>query len=398
MALTSAAFGDEGTVMDGLLIHADLHTPGRHLADACLEIRSGRIHAIHEGGASQPDLPVLFDAKHQRTLPGFVDIHTHGALGRDLCDGEPGALNVISRAKIREGVTTFLPTTLTVSPEALREVVAMAVPYMQAPSFAKAPCLHVEGPFINCNCVGAQNPQFVRPPDAVELKTLHDIAPVGVVSMAPETEGGLAFIEEMKALGVVTSIAHTAATYAQFLAARAAGATHLTHFCNQMTPLHHREVGIVGAGLLDDAVNIEIICDRIHLCDEMIALAFKHRSVDQMMLITDSMAASWMPDGPYELAEMKVQVKNGEARLESGALAGSTLRYHEALRNVHEITRIPLEELTKASGYNQAKSIGLEGIGEIAPGAAADIVVVGDDFVPVAVFVDGQDKLPAALG
>lgn len=383
-------------VMDGLIIHADLHTPGRHVPDACLEIRSGKISAIHQDAENHPELPVIYDAKGQRTLPGFIDIHTHGALGRDLCDGRPEALNAVGKAKIREGVTTFLPTTLTISPEALRRAVEMAVPYMRAPTFAKAPRLHIEGPFINRQCVGAQNPAFVRPPDAEELRALHEITPVGVVSMAPETEGGLAFIEEMKSLGVVTSIAHTAATYAQFLDARRAGATHLTHFCNQMTPLHHREIGIVGAGLLDDAVRIEIICDKIHLCPEMIALAFKHRSLDQMMLITDSMAASWMADGPYALAGMKVLVSNGEARLHSGALAGSTLRYHHALRNVHEITRLPLESLTKTSGFNQAKSIGLPGVGEIAPGNAADLVIIDEAFEPVAVFVDGEDKLPAA--
>ncbi|MFT4638231.1 MAG: N-acetylglucosamine-6-phosphate deacetylase [Verrucomicrobiales bacterium] len=383
--------------MDGLITHADLHTPGRHVSDACLEIRDGRIFAIHEAADSPPDLPVLLDAEGRRTLPGFVDIHTHGAMGRDVCDGEPDALTTIAKAKIREGVTTFLPTTLTIAQDALRKIVEMAAPYMASPTFAKAPRLHIEGPYINRNCVGAQNPEFVRPPDAKEIRALHAISPIGIVSLAPETEGGLAFIEEMKSMGIVTSMAHTAATYAQFLAARKAGATHLTHYCNQMTPLHHREIGLVGAALLDDDVRIETICDTIHLCPEMITLTFKHQSINQMMLITDSMPASWMPDGPYELAEMKVQVKNGEARLESGALAGSTLRYHHGLKNVHEITKIPLEELTRASGYNQAQSLGLAGIGEIVPGNPADIVILDDAFEPVAVFVDGEDKLPQAV-
>lgn len=317
-------------------------------------------------------------------------------MGRDVCDGEPNALETVGKAKIREGVTTFLPTTLTLDREGLRNAVEMAVPYMQSPSFAKAPRLHVEGPFINRNCVGAQNPEFMRPPDVEELHALHAIAPVGIVSMAPETEGGMAFIEGMGALGVVTSIAHTAATYAQFVEARKAGAKHLTHYCNQMTPLHHREVGIVGAGLLDDEVRIEIICDRIHLCPEMIALVFKHRSIEQMMLITDSMAASWVADGPYELAGMQVQVRGGEARLASGALAGSTLRFHEAVRNVAAITGLPLQELTKPSGWNQAQSLGLQHTGDLAVGGPADLVVVDEDFQPVAVFVDGEDRLPAA--
>ena len=382
--------------MDGLITHADLHTPGQHVEDACIEIQAGRIAAIHESGVGQPDLPALFDAAHRRTLPGFIDIHTHGALGRDLCDGRPGALSTIAKAKIREGVTTFLPTTLTMGRGALATVAEMAAPYMEDPHFAKAPCLHIEGPYINRSCAGAQNPAFVRLPDSEEVRALRDLAPIGIVSMAPEMEGGLAFIEEMTSWNIVTSIAHTAATYAQYRAARRAGATHLTHFCNQMTPLHHREVGIVGAGLLDDEVLIEIICDEVHLCPEMIRLAFKHRSVDQMMLITDSMAASWMADGLYEFGGMKVTVAEGEARLHSGALAGSTLCYNRALRNVHRITQIPLQDLTRATGHNQAQSIGLEKVGAIVPGHWADIVIVDDAFEPVAVFVDGADKLPEA--
>ena len=379
----------------GLITHAEIYQPGLHLPDATIEVANGLIVAFHED-AKAPDLPLLFDAQRRRTFPGFIDIHTHGALGRDVCDGKPSALDAIGMAKIREGVTTFLPTTLTIPEDDLRRVAALAAPYMAEPRFAKAPRLHIEGPFINRACAGAQNPAFVRPPDANEIRSLHAIAPIGIVSMAPETAGGITFIEEMAALGITVSLAHSAATYAQFQAARQAGATHLTHFCNQMTPLHHREVGMVGAGLLDDDVKIEIICDTIHLCPEMITLAFKHRAIEQMMLVTDSMAASWMPDGPYELAELNVEVKDGAARLENGALAGSTLRFHHAVRNVHQITGMAWTQLSHACGYNQARSIGIEG-GVLEPGKAADIVIMDESFEPVAVFVDGVDKLPEAL-
>ncbi len=383
--------------MDGLITHADLFLPGEHLPNATLEIRDGRIAALHPNGAPTPDLPVIHDAAGQRTFPGFIDIHNHGALGRDVCDGSPGALESIGRAKIREGVTTFLPTTLTIDPPLLRKVVQFAAPYMEAPTFAKAPCLHIEGPYINPGAVGAQNPAFVRPPDAAEIRALHEIAPIGIVSLAPEMEGSLTFIKEMRTLGITCSVAHTKASYAEYRAARDAGATHLTHFCNQMTPLHHREVGIVGAGLLDDEVQIELIADEIHLCPEMLALVFKHRSPERLMLVTDSMAASWMPEGRYELAELTVHVADGAARLESGALAGSTLAFHRGFRNVHAIADWPLEELVRTTGPNQARSLGLSGAGSLQPGSPADIVILDDHFDPVAVFVDGIDKLPAAL-
>jgi N-acetylglucosamine-6-phosphate deacetylase len=162
-----------------------------------------------------------------------------------------------------------------------------------------------------------------------------------------------------------------------------------------MTGLHHREIGLVGAALLDDDVLIEAICDEIHLCPEMIELTFKHRSIDQMMLVTDSMAASWMNEGAYDLAGLEVHVKDGAARLASGALAGSTLHYNHAARNVHRITEIPWQDLTKACGFNQAKSLGLEA-GVLAPGSPADLVIVNDACDPIAVFVDGVDKFPEA--
>jgi N-acetylglucosamine-6-phosphate deacetylase len=164
-----------------------------------------------------------------------------------------------------------------------------------------------------------------------------------------------------------------------------------------MTPLHHREIGLVGAGLLDDDVMMELICDRVHLCDEMISLVFKMKPLDRLMLVTDSMAASWLADGPAELGGLPVRVVNGIVRLENGALAGSTLRYYEALRNVHEVTGLSFAELVGATSLNQARSLGLEGVGEILPGFAADLVVWGGSGVPEAVFVDGRDVLPSAV-
>ena len=395
LPLTHPSPAAEASPMNGRILHCDLHLPEAHHADATIEIKDGLIEAIHSGNEGPQDSPVLFDAEGQTTMPGFIDIHTHGADGRDVCDGKPGALETIGRAKIREGVTTFLPTTLTIPREDLVTTASNAAGYMAKPTFAKAPALHIEGPFINPQCVGAQNPAHVRLPDASEIRELHAIAPIGLVSLAPEMEGGLSFIEEMKAQGITTSLAHTAATYAEFQQARNAGAKHLTHYCNQMTGLHHREIGLVGAALLDDDVMIELICDRIHLCPEMIELVFKHRSLDQLMLVTDSVAASWMPDGTIELGGLTVHVKDGAARLESGALAGSTLRYHQAVRNVAEITGIGPGKLSKISSRNQAQSLGIPG-GNIAPGAPADLVILDETYKPVAVFVDGVDKLPAA--
>jgi|MDTC01.1.fsa_nt_gb N-acetylglucosamine-6-phosphate deacetylase len=382
----------------GLIRQCNLVSPGIHLEGATIEVAEGRIRALHPEGADLPDIPILADACNQTVLPGFIDIHTHGALSRDVCDGKPDALETIGRAKIREGVTTFLPTTLTVSEECLQETATLAADYMRSPTFAKAPGLHIEGPFINPNCAGAQNPEYVRPPSVQEIDRIRKVAPISIISIAPEMDGGSEFIAAMKVRGITVSIAHTAATHHQVRAAADHGATHLTHFCNQMTPMHHREIGVVGAGLLADDLMIEVICDKVHLCPDMIALVFKVKSMNQMMLVTDSIAASWMPDSSYDLGGLNVVVTNGEARLPSGALAGSTLRYHQAVKNVAEITGIELEHLSRATGFNQSRSLGWEGVGELKVGAAADIVVLDEQFNPTAVFVDGVDKLPESSG
>ena len=233
----------------------------------------------------------------------------------------------------------------------------------------------------------------MRLPDVDEILALNDIAPVGVVSLAVEMDGAIDFIGEMKKHGITTSGAHSAATYAQFCESREVGLTHLTHYCNQMTPLHHREVGLVGAALLDDEVMTEMICDKIHLCPDMIQLAFKHRPLETIMLITDSMAASWLGDGEYDIGGMQVRVKEGQARLEAGNLAGSTLRYNEGLKNVSEITGLPLNQLIATTAANQARSLGLADRGRLEAGLLADIVILDEDFEVKAVFVGGDQKV-----
>ncbi|MFR1411846.1 MAG: amidohydrolase family protein [Akkermansia sp.] len=158
-------------------------------------------------------------------------------------------------------------------------------------------------------------------------------------------------------------------------------------------PLHHREIGLVGSGLLDREIKIEIICDTIHLCADMLKTVFKNKETDQMMMITDSLACSWMPDGPGDLGGLPIIVKDGVARLqESGALAGSTLKYAHGLKNVHRLTGKPLSELVKATSWNQAQSLGLEGLGKIAPGFTADMVLLDDDFNTCKVFIDGVEN------
>ena len=238
-------------------------------------IENGRISAVFEEDAAPASDVEVVDCGGATLAPGFIDIHTHGAMGADVCDGTLESIRTIAKHKLGEGVTTFFPTTLTLPHERLVGAARAVAAYQKDQEFAKTPAMHIEGPFLNPRFVGAQNPAFLRPPDAAEIFALREIAPIALVSVATELPGGVEFVRTMTEAGITTSLAHTAATYADFLAAKAAGLTHLTHFCCQMTPLHHRAFGVVGGGLLDDEVRIELICDCVHLHPELLELVFK---------------------------------------------------------------------------------------------------------------------------
>lgn len=324
-------------------------------------------------------------------LPGFIDIHTHGANGCDFTFGTLDAMKTIAEAKLKEGVTTFLPTTWTESPECLLNMAKAGAEYRAAGEpFARTPFLHVEGPYLNVTQAGAQDPDLMRPPSVAEITAMHEICPVGLISIAPELDGMIEFIEQMVAMGITVSAAHTAATRAEFQRARAAGLRHLTHFCNQMSGLHHREIGLVGAALLDDEVMIEMICDTIHLCPDMIELVFRLRSLDRIMLITDSIAASHLGDGTYPLGHTDIIVKDGAARIPAGNLAGSILKFDEGLRNVAKITGLPLNELARTTSKNQADSLGLADRGTLEVGKLADLVLLNQSLEVVATIVGGE--------
>jgi len=198
------------------------------------------------------------------------------------------------------------------------------------------------------------------------------------------------FTRELAKHGIIPSCGHSDATFAQFKKAKQLGLKHLTHFCNQMTKLHHREIGLVGAGIYDDDIMIETICDKIHIAPDMLSFIFKFKSIDRIALITDTVTAAWLADGDYELGGLPFYVKGNQARLKSNdALAGSVLKYYDGVKNVHELTGMPLSKLVKATSFNQARSLGFHDLGKLEVGYTADIVVLEKDFKPSAVFIDG---------
>ena len=386
--------------MKTTIVNAHVVSPGVDLENAVVVVEDGRIKSVRKGPASAKadKNNTVVDVRGQYLMPGFIDVHTHGALGYDFCDADEKAVFEFARAKLQEGVTTVLPTTLTVSHGELVKAAKNAKKYAEAGMpYAKVPAIHLEGPFINVKCCGAQNPKYVRKPDIKEVKAIAKVYPVKLISYAVESEGGAKFAKECFKAGVVPSCGHTGAKFADLKPAYRNGLRHMTHFCNQMTPLHHREIGMVGAGFLVEDLNTEVICDKIHLCPDMLRLIFTRRSLEHIQMITDSLRCSHCRDGyAFEMGGLKVLLKNGEARLvEGGNLAGSTLWMGMGLKNVHDVTGIPLKDLVRCTSWNQAIELGWgKDLGKVEKGYVADLVVINPrSWKPSAVFVDGIQKI-----
>ena len=375
-----------------IIRNARVVTAGRDYGVTDIAIADGRIESVGSVSARAEDL----DATGLIALPGFVDIHSHGRGGADFCDATDAAFEKIAQGKLADGVTSFLATGLTRPEAELAEVCRCAKRCV-----GSATCLgvHLEGPFFNASMAGAQNPDYLKLPDIGLVDRLNAIAPILKVSFAPELEGGIAFAAELKKRGIVGSLGHSAADYATFEAARAAGATHLTHFCNAMMPVHHLRPSMINGGLMADDVYAEIITDGVHLSDPMIRLILHCKGPDRLMIITDAMCAAGEPDGIYSLGGLRVKVEKGKATLADvpydpkaivSNVAGSVALFPQCFKRYVAATGLPLEDAVKAAGFNQLRSLGITDRGEIKSGQIADLVLVDEDLNPVKTIVGGR--------
>lgn len=352
-------------------------------------IEGGRIKAVYNRSdecAAKPDDDVR-DIAGMIAAPGFVDIHIHGAMSCDAMNGTYDAIDTIARAIASRGTTSFLVTTMTASIDDTYNAVAAAGHAMKrGTSGAQVLGVHMEGPFINVAHKGAQLERFILPPsmEAYRSMTGEYGRIVKRVTLAPEVEGALEISRYLHKNGILVSAGHTGASYDDMRRAYDAGVTHATHLFNAMNAIYHREPGVPGTALTQDGWTVEVIADTVHLHPAILRMAWLCKGADGCALISDAMEATLMGDGAYDLGGQKVIVRDGQARLEAGNLAGTILTLDKAVKNMVEAVGIPLADALKMASLTPARLIGADDHkGRIEQGWDADIVLLDESDLSV---------------
>ena len=354
-------------------------------------INDDKITEIQEGKYLGND--EAYDAKNNILMPGFIDIHIHGCKGIDFMDAKEEDYTTIANALYTEGVTTFLATTLTSDKDSLARVcktvanVKDSVPALGG--------IHFEGPYISAKYKGAQNEAFIRDPNFYEFKELYDISNSNVryISMAPEKDGALEFIQNATALGVTVSAGHTDATFKEVKAAIKCGLTNTTHTHNAMSGHHHRKPGVLSAAFYYDQLYTEFICDGIHVCPDALKMSYKIIGPERFVIITDALKGKHSELDEFDLFGLPCVKSNGAAYLkplEKGTLAGSLLTMDKGVRNIYEYCKASLVDLAKISSRNAARSLHFYDRGEIKVGYLADFVLLDNSLNVKATFKLGK--------
>ncbi len=376
------------------LIHPDIYPE-----EGWLFVRDEEIEDFGEG---QPpaELSRVVSKKGSRVElkgnllgPGWIDIHIHGARGYDVMDGSQEALAVIADFKLKQGITGFLATPLTAAPEKLIGVLQNISKFSRENPESNLLGVHLEGPFLNREKAGAQNPEHIMNFSREIFQRWLDILgkSLKIVTLAPERPGAEELLDILQKNRIVAAAGHTGADYNTMQQAFSRGLSHASHLFNGMLGLHHRQPGTVGAFLDNSKVTVELIADGIHLHPAILRLVTRVKPREKVILVTDAMRAAGMPAGRYELGGLEVEIARGEARLiDSGQLAGSTITMKEAVKRIFQETELTLPEAWSLASLNPAERIGLgDRIGSLAAGKRADLIAVSPDWKVEAVWQRG---------
>jgi len=365
------------TVVRGTVV-----TPREIIREGQVVVEDGKIVDVGPWNGGFPGR--VLDFRDCLVASGFIDLHVHGGGGSDVMDASPQGLDRLSDFLAAGGVTSFLATTYS-APQ--NDILAVAGTIRNAARKGTEGAivlgLHLEGPYINPERRGAQSAAHIRSPSLEELDEVHGAADgvLRIVTMAPELDGALEAAAWLRSKGVIPSAGHTDATYDEMMAGVEAGFSHVAHLFNGMRPFHHREPGTVGAALDDDRVTVELIADGIHLHPAALRLAAGRKGAGKTALVSDAVAPAGLPDGEHMLGEERVRVEKGRCLLGSGALAGSTIRLSDAVRNMVELARSPFAEAIEMASTTPAGILGLaERKGRLVPGMDADLTVLDKGF------------------
>ena len=389
------------------VIAGKIYTPLQEIVAGVVLMEGARI--VRVGPKSKVKVPrgaEVLDHRGHIIVPGFIDVHTHGAAGHDLMEGTSQAVSSVANFLARKGTTSFVATTVTAGLEdtltAVRNLAeAIRAQRLEAQQPDQPPSseilgIHFEGPFLNGKRRGAQPADQIQPPSVELLQKLLDAAEGsgGVITLAPELEGALPLLKYARRRGLRVSIGHSDATLEEAERALDAGATQATHVFNAMRPFNHRDPGIIGAVLTNDRVFAELICDGIHVHPGAVRLLAKSKGLDRVLLVSDSGPGTGMPDGNYRIHKFDVTIVDGVCRDQQGNLAGSTVTLETELRNLMRFTGQPYAKVLPCATLNPARQLGLEKRkGVIAPGADADLVALDAAYRVVRTYVRGRSVL-----
>ena len=361
------------------------------IGDGWLLVEDARIADLGSGEAPRGALDEMIDGRGLILAPGLIDIHVHGALGYDTMDATPQALREIARFGAEHGVTAFLATTMTGPSDAIMAALRNIDEVREAGTGGAALLgAHVEGPFLDAERAGAQDPSLVRTASPDEYVAMLDTGVVRLITVAPEYTENHPLIRYAVERGAVASVGHTRASYEDLQYATSVGITQVTHLYNAMEPMHHRTPGALGAALTLQGLRCQLIADNVHVHPAMLDLAVRAKSPEGIILVTDAMSGTGMADGVYDLGGQAVTVSEGIARIGGGALAGSTLTMDRAVRNVMGAADLALWQALTMATSTPAASLGIARKGEIAVGSDADLILIDPQMNVALTMVEGH--------
>ncbi|ABG03628.1 N-acetylglucosamine 6-phosphate deacetylase [Rubrobacter xylanophilus DSM 9941] len=364
--------------------------------EGCVLLGDGAVRDVSRDWRAAEEADEVHELGESLILPGFVDLQVNGAFGVDLA-GEPERLGELSGRLLSTGTTAYLPTVITSPPEAYeRALPHLAGGIAAEPGGARPLGVHLEGPFISPGRRGAHPAEHVRPPDPGLLGRLLELAPVRMITVAPELPGADGLMAAARDRGAVVSLGHSDAPFEVAYVALDRYAAGVTHLFNAMSPLHHRDPGLPGAAFAHPRAVCGLIADGRHVHPEMVALAFRMLGPDRLCLVTDAISAAGMEAGEFTLASRRVRLEGGVPRLDDGTIAGSVLTMERAFQNILAFTGCTLPEAARMAAATPARLVG-EGRrkGRLSPGYDADVTVLAPDLSVEAVWVGGRQLYSA---